>query len=114
MSEYAQHQKNFQVEPLHFFDDEENCWREVLVEDRRATPAEIAACRIDFAEWIHRLPHRQRTIAMTLAAGETTQAAARKFAVTPARISQIRQLLKESWERFQGEGKAGEPQLAVA
>jgi hypothetical protein len=114
LSGYAQHHKGFQVERLDHFDDDENCWQEIVVEDKRATPAEIAACRIDFAEWIRRLPNRQRKIAMTLATGETTQAAAKKYAVSPARISQIRQLLKESWERFQGEGKAAEPQLAVA
>jgi hypothetical protein len=114
MSQYAQHRKRFVVERLDSFNVEENCWQEIVVEDQRATPAEIAACRIDFAEWIRRLPCRQRRIAMTLATGVTTTAAARKFAVSPARISQIRQLLKESWERFQGEGEAGEPQLAVA
>ena len=63
MSEYAQHRKNFQVEPLHYFDQEENCWQEIVVEDKRATPAEIAACRIDFASWLRLLPRRRRKIA---------------------------------------------------
>ncbi len=114
MSQYAQHRKGFVVERLDSFNEEENCWQEIVVEDQRATPAEIAACRIDFAEWIRRLPRRQRKIALSLGRGETTGATARKFGVTAARISQIRQLLKDSWERFQGDGKASEPQLAVA
>jgi hypothetical protein len=115
MSEYAQRQKNFQVEPLHYFDDEENCWQEVLVEDKRATPAEIAACRIDFSSWLRLLPRRRRRIALALAGGETTTAAAKKFGVTAARISQFRQWLKESWEAFQGEARTEErPRLAAA
>jgi hypothetical protein len=50
-----------------------------------------------------------------LASGETTSAAAKKFGVTPARISQLRQWLKESWEAFKGgEAEEKSPQLAVA
>jgi hypothetical protein len=53
-------------------------------------------------------------MAMHLAAGETTSATAKKFQVTPARVSQIRQLFKKSWEAFQGETNASEaPRFAV-
>ncbi len=115
MSKYAQHRKNFQVEPLHYFDEEENCWQEIVVENKRATPAEIAACRIDFASWLRRLPRRRRKIALALAGGESTTEAAKTFGVTTARISQLRHWLKESWEAFQGEPRAEEePGLAVA
>ena len=115
LSEYARHHKEFQVERLDCFDDEENRWREIVVEDRRANPADIAACRIDFASWLRLLPSRRKKIALALASGETTSATAKKFGVTPARISQLRQWLKESWEAFQGELTAEEqPQLAVA
>jgi hypothetical protein len=103
LSGYAQHQKGFHVERLDQFDEKENCWQEIVVEDKRATPAEIAACRIDFAEWIGRLPHRQRKIALLLAAGETTKGAAMQFAVTPARISQLRREFRASWFAFHGE-----------
>lgn len=34
-------------------------WKEVLVEDRSATPADLAASRLDFGDWLSRLPHRQ-------------------------------------------------------
>jgi hypothetical protein len=102
LSKYAQHKKGFQVERLDHFSAEDGCWEEILVEDRRATPADVAACRIDFAEWLRRLTARLRRIALALATGETTSAAAKMFGVTPARISQIRDLLKKSWEAFQG------------
>ena len=115
LSTYAQFRKQFFVERLDHFSEEKGCWGEILVEDKRATPADVAACRIDFADWLRRLTARLRKIALALAAGETTSAAARMFGVSPARISQIRQWLKESWECFQGETKSEQrPQLAVA
>jgi hypothetical protein len=115
MSHYAQQQKGFQVEPIYYFNDEENCWQEIVVEDKKATPAEIAACRIDFSSWLRLLPRRRRKIALALAGGETTTEAAKQFGVTAARISQLRQWLNESWESFQGELKLEEqPRLAVA
>jgi hypothetical protein len=115
MSEHAQRHKGFQVERLDYYDEEENRWQEIVVEDKRATPADIAACRIDFTTWLRLLPSLRRKIALALASGETTSAAAKKFNVTPARISQLRQWLRESWEGFQG-GSIEEkrPQLAVA
>ena len=115
LSGYAQHHKGFEVERLDQFDEHEDCWQEIVVEDKRATPAEIAACRIDFASWLRLLSGRHRMIALTLAAGETTCVVAKKFDVSPGRISQLRLWLKESWERFQGEGESDEqPRLAVA
>jgi hypothetical protein len=115
LSTYAQYRKQFYVERLDQFSDEDCCWGEILVEDKRATPADVAACRIDFAEWLRRLTARLRKIALALAAGETTTAAARMFGVTPARISQIRELLKRSWEAFQSGPEVGaQPQPVAA
>ncbi len=114
MSNYAQFRKKFTVERLDHFSDEDDCWKEVLVEDRRATPADVAATRLDFTEWLRRLTARLRKIALALAAGETTTAAARMFGVTPARISQIRDLLRKSWEAFQGGPEIGAQPQPVA
>ena len=115
MSNYAQFRKQFSVERLDHFSDEDGCWKEVLVEDRRATPADVAATRLDFTEWLCRLTARLRKIALALAAGETTSAAAKMFGVTPARISQIRDLLRKSWEAFQGGPEVGaQPQPVAA
>ena len=88
---------------LDYCDCKEGTWQDIVVEDRRVGPAEIAACRIDFASWLKLLPRRLRKIALTLASGETTSAAAKRFAVSAARISQLRRLLKQSWDGFQGE-----------
>jgi hypothetical protein len=72
------------------------------VDDKRATPADTAASRIDFAAWLDRLSARRRKIAQVLATGESTSAAARRFRVSP-RISQIRRELHQVWQRYQGE-----------
>jgi hypothetical protein len=115
LSNYAQYQKGFQVEALDEYDVEEDCWQQVLIEDKRATPADVAACRIDFAEWLGRLTARFRKIALALASGETTKGAAKMFDLSPARISQLREWLKKSWDSFQGGAEfGGRPQPAVA
>jgi len=48
-----------------------------------------------------------------LANGETASAA-KKFGVTPARISQLRLRLKASWDAFQGQATAGQVQMIAA
>jgi len=75
---------------------------DLLADSRQATPAELAAFRVDFAAWLDRLSKRQREIALCLAAGESTMAAACRFQVSSSRISQIRQELATDWHRFQG------------
>jgi hypothetical protein len=115
MSSYCQFRKGVRVERLDQFDDEENCWKQIVVEDGRATPADVAACRVDFSAWLQFLPARRRKVALALAAGETTKAAAEKFSVSPARIAQLRGWLKKSWELFQGGPEmGGRPQPVAA
>ncbi len=113
LSHYAQRRKGFRVERLDHC-DEDGRWQEVLVEDRRAGPADVAASRIDFSEWLRRLSARLRKIALALAAGETTTEVARRFGLTASRISQLRQWLKRSWEAFQGELEIGGKTQPVA
>ena len=104
LSAYAQRRQGFFVERLDHFDETSGEWQEVLVEDRRASPADLAAIRLDFASWLRRLPTRGRRIALSLAAGNTTAAVARKFRLSPGRISQLRSWLRTNWEEFQGPG----------
>jgi hypothetical protein len=95
--------KGFTIERLDRFNRRTGHWREALVEDRTAGPAETAVARIDWAAWLRSLSRRQRTIASVLATGETTGVAARRFRLSPARISQMRVWFRESWQRFQGD-----------
>ena len=77
-----------------------NRWRKILVEDRRAGPAETAASRIDFTDWLRRLPDTLRAVAELLGAGETTGTTAREFKLSAGRVSQMRRELKDRWEEF--------------
>lgn len=102
-SSYCRKVKGVTVERLDRFDKETGEWQEIVVEDKNSGPAEIAATRLDFAAWLRTLPRRFRQIAKTLAVGETTGNVARKFRVSPGRVSQVRRELKKSWEAFRGE-----------
>ncbi len=102
-SDYAQRRQGFTVESLDRFDQKNAEWREILVEDRHAGPAETAAARIDIADWFNSLPRKKRRIAEKLATGESTKKTARKFRVTAGRVSQMRRELMDNWRDFQGE-----------
>jgi len=103
------------VQSLYRLDHHTGTWREVLVEDRHSTPAQIAAVRLDFADWLRTLSNRDRGVAEMLAAGESTASAARIFRVSRGRISQLRRELCENWHRFVGEvADAALPSVATA
>jgi len=88
------------VERLSRPSDDSKSWEEIVVEDRNAGPAEVAATRMDFSAWLKSLSKRDRKIAETLALGESTGTTAKKFDVSAARVSQLRRELKHSWQEF--------------
>ena len=106
-SMHCQIQRGVRVEHLDRYDRQKDAWQEIVVEDKHATPADVACVRIDFADWLKTLSRRNRRIAETLATGETTGETAQKYQVTPSRISHLRRELFESWERFIGETDDG-------
>jgi hypothetical protein len=99
-SRYCQRAKGVKVERLDVLNDNEDQWREIVIEDKRAGPAETAAARIDIGDWFASLPRKKRRIAKLLATGESTSAAARKFRVSHGRISQTRRELLDNWQAF--------------
>jgi len=103
LSPYCRAKKHVVVERLDRYDELDDAWQEILVEDRHAGPAAIAATRLDFDAWLRTLPLRLRRIAKTLASGETTSNAARRFNMSCGRISQIRKELFYAWQHFVGD-----------
>lgn len=84
-----------------------NGWKDQLVENRKTTPGDLAAFRVDFGEWLRtRLPHRERRIAEELAMGEQTGVVAKRHGISPGRVSQLRRELFDSWQEFTGEATA--------
>ena len=102
-SHHTQVARGITMERLDRLDRKQDEWREVLVEDKKAGPADTAAARIDFADWLKSLAIRKRKIAKTLARGERTNAVAQMFRISPGRVSQLREELRQSWRQFQGE-----------
>ncbi|MBW3596966.1 MAG: hypothetical protein KY475_06790, partial [Planctomycetes bacterium] len=54
-SRVCRQRKGVRVQRLDHYDANEQVWREILVEDRRAGPADTAAARIDFDAFIRSL-----------------------------------------------------------
>jgi hypothetical protein len=73
----------------------------LVVEDRHASPAEIAGFKIDFADWLKRLKRSKRQVALRLIAGDTTSEVAGHFRLSLARVSQLRRELQTDWDEFQ-------------
>jgi hypothetical protein len=102
-STYCQQRKKVRMNRLDHYDADEGGWLEIVVEDRTATPADVAATRLDFAAWLQTLRRKERRVAELLSTGESTKVAARRFRISPARISQLRRELRNCWLTFQGE-----------
>jgi hypothetical protein len=112
-SAYGQRRGAIVVEPLLV---RRSCgqWEELVVEDKRSTPADIAAMRLDFSAWLRQLERRKRAAAKLLAGGAATCEAAAQLRLSPARISQLRRELKTDWTRFQGELLEGDGLIRIA
>ena len=106
MTGHAQRLGGMSIKRLDHFDDQHRAWKEMLIEDRKAGPAEIAAARIDVAAWLRSLSGRNRRIAETLAMGATAGDVASEFHLSCSRVSQIRNLLAASWESFHGDTRS--------
>lgn len=102
-SRHCQKRKRIRVIRLDRFDVKRGEWREAVVEDHRTPVPDQAAFRCDFPEWLKTLSRRRRRIAETLASGVGTEKTAKRFKVSPGRISQLRRELHDAWKAFHGE-----------
>ncbi len=101
LSPYAQRLKGLIIERLdHREKDEENQWKEAIVEDTRTPVLDQVAFRCDYPDWLDSLKSRDRRVAEFLSLGNRTSDAARKFHVSQGRVSQLRRELSDSWKNF--------------
>jgi hypothetical protein len=104
LSRQARQSHGFQVESLDAPTDQaDNGWEAVLVENRKTTPADVAAARLDIAAWLGGMKVRRREIAESLAAGYRTEEVAEMFELSAGRVSQLRREFEDSWREFQQE-----------
>lgn len=84
---------------------------EEQLQDHRDWPVpDRAAFRVDFPEFLQALSPRDRRIAYFLSLGNSNKEAARKFKLSPGRITQLRQQWCREWYRRHGEVGPNEPQ----
>jgi RNA polymerase sigma factor (sigma-70 family) len=103
MSKRAQQRLKFMVERIDRFEHGGEQWAEAVVPDSRTPIADQVWFRIDFPEWLRRLSRRDRRVALVLAEGHSTSDVAKRFRLSPGRISQLRRQLHDTWQTFQGE-----------
>ena len=70
------------------------------VRDTRPRSRPARRFRCDLPAWLARLGRRNRKIAVEMAQSEKTQALARRFQISPGRVSQLRREFHEDWLRF--------------
>ena len=76
---------------------------DAVSDNTQTPPPDAAAFRIDFPRWLATLKERDQRIAHDLMMGGNTFVVARKFGLSPARVSQMRGQFHEAWQRFHGE-----------
>jgi hypothetical protein len=76
---------------------------DALTDNSATPPPDAAAFRIDFPRWLDGLPDRDRQLVERLMVGDRTMAMARRFRISPARVSQLRRELCRNYSRFHGE-----------
>ena len=101
LSKLAQRRHGFSVPSIPQKRTSDNCPIEEALQANTETPVpDQVAFRLDFSVWLITLTPSKRHIARDMMIGERTSDLAQKHRVSPARISQLRNELLESWELF--------------
>jgi hypothetical protein len=110
MSPVAHQRHGVQVQSYHAHrsGDGTDGWRQLAIEDRKASIPDLAAFRIDFAQWLKSLTRRDRRIIAAFVSGERTMTVAERFGISEARVSQLRRKYEWEWQVFQGENETGQ------
>ena len=106
MSPVAHQRHGVQLQSYHAHrsGDGTDGWRQLAIEDRKASIPDLAAFRIDFAQWLKSLTHRDRRIIAAFVSGERTMTVSERFGISEGRVSQLRRRYEREWGAFQGNG----------
>jgi hypothetical protein len=119
LSRKAQQRRGFRVEPLPApartageglyaraqGRREQGALEECLRDHRKAPVPDLVAFRLDFGAFLGALAERDRRMALALAEGHAAKQVARRFGLTPGRVTQLRQRWRRQWLAFQGEAE---------
>jgi hypothetical protein len=101
LSERAQQRHSFCVGKLPEHETlTTNPLAEALAETPDRDPSEMAAFRVDFPSWVRTHRRRDRRMIGDMMLGHRTLDLAKKYKLSPARISQRRAELRTDWEKY--------------
>jgi hypothetical protein len=78
-------------------------YQEALADNTQSPVPDQVAFRIDFATWLGRLSQRERDLIADMVRCERTRDLARRYGLSPGRISQLRRAFHADWQQFVGE-----------
>ena len=93
------------MQRLDRYDREEEVWEEILIPDKTCTPAELAASRIDFPEWLDTLTPRDRKVAFALPLERRPAHRPQVPPLAGPRVADSAAIV-QAWRAFQGENLA--------
>jgi hypothetical protein len=115
MSPLAQQRYSFTVSPLPEGNSlEGNVFDEALRDNTRSAVPDQVAFRVDFPDWLASLSERDRRVVEQLILGERTRDVARRFGISPGRVSQLRREFHLAWLAFCDELPPKEGQAGAA
>jgi hypothetical protein len=104
LSPLAQRRHNFTVSPLPPGSSRDgNVFDEALQDNRQTPVPDQVVFRCDFPAWRRTRAGRDRRLLDDLMLGERTGAVARKYGLSPGRVSQLRRELHADWLAFCGD-----------
>ena len=107
LSERAQQERGFAVGKLPDFSTlSENPLAEALIDNTCTPVPEQVVFRIDFPGWLMTRTERDRRLIQRMVMSERTKDLARKFGLSKARVSQLRQEYREDWDCYGEEATA--------
>lgn len=101
LSSLAQQRHHFVVNSLPIYSTlDSNPYSEALAENAVSPILDQVQFRLDWPAWLTTRTERDRRIIDDMAMSERTQTLARKFGVSPSRISQLRREYHDDWTSF--------------
>ena len=115
LSPATQRRWGFQVQSLapQRAEDPES-WHEAVVDNTQTPPADAAAFRMDFRQWLASLTPRHRQLVDLLTLSYTPTQVARQLQMSRSRISQLRKAFARQWYASQEEPFPKEPAAVPA
>jgi hypothetical protein len=106
MSRFARGRNGYAVTSLaHAEHDQAAAEVHDALRDRGLGPAEEAACRVDYADWLATLSEKQRALAEDLASGLSITEVAARRGVSHAAVGEMRKILARKWDERESGAK---------